>query len=45
MRQAKHPGKDIFSLINPIDGISPECPLEEVYEFFFKPEYSKLQVV
>jgi two-component system NtrC family sensor kinase len=42
MRQANHLGKDIFSLINPIDAISPECPLEEVYESFFKPEYSKL---
>jgi signal transduction histidine kinase len=42
MRQANHPGKDIFSLINQIDAISPECPLEEVYESFFKPEYSKL---
>ncbi len=42
MRQANHSGKDIFSLINPIDAISPECPLEEVYESFFKPEYSKL---
>jgi signal transduction histidine kinase len=42
MRQTNHPGSDIFSLINPIDAISPECPLEEVYESFFNPEYSKL---
>lgn len=42
MRQTNHEGKDIFSLINPIDAISPECPLEEVYESFFKPEYAKL---
>jgi signal transduction histidine kinase len=42
MRQADHRDKDIFSLINPIDAISPECPLEEVYEYFFKPQYSKL---
>ena len=42
MSQANQPGRDIFSLINPIDAISPDCPLEEVYEFFFKPEYSKL---
>lgn len=42
MRQANQPGRDIYSLINPIDAILPECPLEEVYESFFKPEYSKL---
>jgi signal transduction histidine kinase len=42
MRHANHLGKGIFSLINPIDAISPECPLEEVYESFFKPEYAKL---
>ena len=42
MRQEGHTDKDIYSLINPINSISPECPLEEVYESFFKPEYSKL---
>lgn len=42
MPKTNHQIKDIYSLINPIDAISPECPLEEVYELFFKPEYAKL---
>lgn len=42
MRQANHPDSDIFSLINPIDAISPDCPLEDVAELFSNPAYSKL---
>lgn len=42
MHQANHPGSEIFSLINPIDAISPDCPLEDVAELFFNPDYSKL---
>ena len=42
MLQAKQQGRNIYSLINPINAISPDCPLEEVYESFFKPEYARL---
>ncbi len=42
MQQTLQPGKDIFSLINSIDAISPEFPLEEVAELFSNPKYSKL---
>ncbi len=42
MRQAKHPDGDIFLLVNPIDAISPDCPLEEVADLFSNPDYSKL---
>jgi signal transduction histidine kinase len=42
MRQENHQGKDIYSLINQIEAISPECTLEAVYESFFKPKYAKL---
>jgi signal transduction histidine kinase len=42
MRQESHPGGEIFSLINPIDAIPPDCPLEDVAEFFSNPDYSKL---
>ncbi len=42
MRQVNHPDSDIFSLINPIDAISPDCPLEDVAELFSNPDYSKL---
>ena len=42
MRQANHPGKDIFSLINTIDAISPDFPLEDVAELFSNPKYAKL---
>ena len=42
MRQASDSGKDIFSLINSIDAISPDCPLEDVADLFAHPKYSKL---
>ena len=42
MDQANRSGKDIFSLINSIDAISPDCPLEEVAELFSHPKYFKL---
>ncbi len=42
MRQEDHPGGEIFSLINPIDAISPDCPLEDVAEYFSNPAYAKL---
>src|SRR5512145_2273705 len=42
MRQENHPGGDIFSLINRIEAISPDCPLEDVAELFSDPGYSKL---
>ena len=42
MNQVSQSSKDIFSLINPIDAISPDCPLENVAELFFNPNYSKL---
>jgi len=42
MSQENHPGGDVFSLINRIDAISPDCPLEDVAELFSNPGYSKL---
>lgn len=42
MPQTSHSGKDVFSLVNSIDAISPDCPLEEVAELFSNPKYSKL---
>src|SRR5665647_3083021 len=42
MRQTNHPGKDVSSLINSIDGISPDCPLEDVAGMFSDQKYSKL---
>jgi signal transduction histidine kinase len=42
MRQGSRPGGDIFSLINPIDAISPDFPLEDVADLFSNPSYSKL---
>ncbi|MEO6975647.1 MAG: ATP-binding protein [Gallionella sp.] len=42
MRQTNHPDEDVSSLINAIDGISPDCPLEEVAELFSDHKYSKL---
>ena len=42
MQQTPKPGKDIFSLINSIDAISPDFPLEDVAEIFSDPRYSKL---
>ena len=42
MQHAKHTAGALFSLINPIEAISPDCPLEDVAEFFSNPEYSKL---
>ena len=42
MRQTKHSGKDVSSLVNSIDGISPDCQLEDVAELFSDQKYSKL---
>ena len=42
MQQAKHQVGDLFSLINPIDSVSPDCPLEDVAEYFSNPNYAKL---
>ena len=42
MSHASHSGKDIYLLINPVDAISPDCPLDEVAELFSHPKYSKL---
>jgi two-component system NtrC family sensor kinase len=42
MRQNDQPGNEIVSLINPVDGISPECPLEAVADLFTAPKYAKL---
>ena len=42
MQQTLQPGKDIFSLINSIDAISPDFPLEDVADLFSSPKYSKL---
>ncbi len=42
MRQNHQPGNEIVSLINPVDGISPECPLEVVADLFTAPKYAKL---
>ena len=42
MQQATQTGKEIFSLINTIDAISPDCSLEDVAAFFSHPKYSKL---
>lgn len=42
MRQAEDLDNDIFSLINPIDAISPDCSLEVIAELFADPRYSKL---
>lgn len=42
MHQPHHPGKDVSSLINSIEGISPDCSLEDVAELFSDQKYSKL---
>jgi two-component system NtrC family sensor kinase len=42
MRQTNHSDEDVSSLVNSIDGISPDCPLEEVAELFSDQKYSKL---
>lgn len=42
MQQTHQRGKDIFSLINSIDAISPEFPLEDVADLFSDSKYSKL---
>lgn len=42
MQQTLQAGKDILSLINSIDAISPDFPLEVVADLFFDPKYSKL---
>ena len=42
MHQATQTGKEIFSLVNTVDAISPDCPLEDVAAFFTHPKYSKL---
>jgi signal transduction histidine kinase len=42
MYQEGRIGIDIFSLIKPIDAISPDFPLDDVAELFSNPEYSEL---
>ena len=42
MRQTNRSGGDVSSLINSIDGISPDCTLEDVAELFSDQKYSKL---
>lgn len=42
MQSASRSGGGILALINPINAISPDSPLEDIAEEFFKPEYSKL---
>ena len=42
MDDTKQAGTSIYSLVNPIEGLSPECPLEDVVEFFSDPKFSKL---
>jgi len=42
MHQIHHSGEDVSSLVNAIDGISPDCPLEDVAELFSEQKYSKL---
>lgn len=42
MRQNNHTDNEVNSLINAIDGISPECTLEQVAELFSEPKYAKL---
>jgi two-component system NtrC family sensor kinase len=42
MHQTNRSGKDVSSLINAIDGISPDCRLEDVAELFSDQKYSKL---
>jgi two-component system NtrC family sensor kinase len=42
MGQTNRSGGDVSSLINSIDGISPDCPLEDVAELFSDQKYSKL---
>ncbi|MBI5890773.1 MAG: CBS domain-containing protein [Nitrosomonadales bacterium] len=42
MHSSNRSGGGVLALINPIKAISPACPLEEVAEEFFKPEYAKV---
>ncbi len=42
MQHTSSTGGDVSSLINPIEAISPDCPLEDVAELFSNPAYAKL---
>ncbi|MDH2915316.1 MAG: ATP-binding protein [Gallionella sp.] len=42
MNEANPVGSEIFSLINAIDAVSPDSPLEELAELFASPEYANL---
>ncbi|HUW76990.1 MAG TPA: ATP-binding protein [Gallionella sp.] len=42
MRQNNHSDNEVNSLINSVDGISPECTLEEVAGLFSEHKYAKL---
>lgn len=42
MPHTNHTGKDISSLVNRIDAISPDCPLENLAEIFSDQKYAKL---
>jgi two-component system NtrC family sensor kinase len=42
MPHFNHSGRDISSLVNRIDAISPDCPLENLAELFSDQKYSKL---
>ena len=42
MHSSNRSGEDILAMINPIIAISPDSPLNDVAEEFFKPEYAKL---
>src|SRR5512135_331713 len=41
-QQANYTTAPLFSLTNPIDALSPDCPLEDVADYFADPRYSKL---
>ena len=42
MKEANKSGKEIFSLIKPVDAVSPDSALEELAELFSDPKYSSL---
>lgn len=42
MSEARPAGNEIYSLINPIEAISPECALEDFAELFSHPKYANL---
>jgi signal transduction histidine kinase len=42
MQLDKQKDRNIFSLVNHVDPVSPESPMEEVGEYFSNPKYAKL---